>query len=223
MRNAGKDQVPPMRPDEEYREREPMAPGGEVDPATLAEHVASCPACGAWSDASVRLDRLWEATRPAEPGPDAWARLWSEVVAGRAPDRDAAIEPEPEPATLRPAPLAAGRPRRRWLAPALAAAFVAQAAAVFLAAWVLFRDARPDGAPPIAADAIAAAPQSIVFELDEGQTLFLVLDEQGGKVLCQPKLLSTAELVAFDGESPDPYALAFQSDLEMLNAMESLE
>jgi hypothetical protein len=206
-----------MRSDEVSRG--PIDPIREGDPTALAEHLAACPACGSWSEASARLDGLWEATRPPEPGPDAWARVWSEVAAGH--------ELAPEPVTLRLAAFAPDeapsrpRPRRRWLVPAVAGAFVAQAAAVFLAAWVLFRADRPEAPVPVERP-VATAPQAVVFELDEGETLFLVLDEQEGRVVCRPQHLATADLVAFDGESPDPYAVAFQSDLEMLNTMESL-
>lgn len=203
--------------------RELAAPTGEVDAGAIAQHVASCPSCASYAEASARLDRVWAATRPADPTPAQWERLWSAVEEG------APIAP----ATLRLAPLAGGAPAswRRGRAPAIAAAFVAQAAAVALLTWALFRpDHRATPTPSAGlqtVSALATAPgapsQTVEFELEEGQTLFLVLDEHAGKVVCRPQFLATADLVAFDGESPDPYALAFQSDLEMLNAMESLE
>lgn len=206
-----------MRCDEVTREL--AVPTGALDAASVAQHVASCPSCASWAEASARLDRVWEATRPADPRPEQWERLWSAVVA-----------PETAPVTLRLAPLA-DRPapsRRRGWAPLIAAAFVAQAAAVAMLTWAALRPDRATTSPTsgfqtVSTHAPIAPAQTVEFELEEGQTLFLVLDEHAGKVVCRPQFLSTADLVAFDSESPDPYALAFQSDLEMLNAMESLE
>lgn len=208
-----------MRCDEVTREL--AAPTGKVDALALSRHVATCPDCASWAEASARLDLVWSASRPADPSSGHWEQLWSAVTA----EADAEA-----PAALRLASVAASPARRRWLVPAIAAAFVAQAAAVAALTWMLFRPGHDTPTPSTGFQTVsthAGAPvgpsQTVEFELEEGQTLFLELDEQGGKVVCRPRFLETADLVAFDGESPDPYALAFQSDLEMLNAMESLE
>ncbi len=217
--------VPLLRCDEVTREL--AVPTGAVDAEVLARHVASCPSCAAWADASARLDRLWEETRPAEPGPEHWERVWSAVASeGAGKPRTLRLTPTAPAAGVGSAP----RAPRRWLFPAIAAAFVAQAAAVAVLTWVVFRPHREAPTPATGISTVSAgtpapmpSPQTVEFELEEGQTLFLVLDERAGKVICKPQFLATADLVAFDSESPDPYALAFQSDLDMLNAMESLE
>ncbi|MBX6314121.1 MAG: hypothetical protein IRY99_14580, partial [Isosphaeraceae bacterium] len=66
-----------MRCDEVTREL--AAPTSGPDPAALARHLAACPRCSAWAEASERLDRLWDATRPVEP-PAAFETVWGRVT-----------------------------------------------------------------------------------------------------------------------------------------------
>jgi hypothetical protein len=70
--------VPIMRCEEVIREL--AAPTDMRDAAALADHLSRCPSCAAFSDRAVWLDRLWEATRPAEPAPEVWDSLWSQVA-----------------------------------------------------------------------------------------------------------------------------------------------
>src|SRR5262245_40663680 len=99
--------------------RELAAPSAGADLAELQGHLATCPRCAGAAEAARRLDRVWAATRPAEPSATAWDRLWAKVAA--------AAE---APATIS---LAEALPsRRRWLGPAVGLALIAQAAAVVL-------------------------------------------------------------------------------------------
>ena len=54
-----------MRCDEVVREL--AAPTGNRDREAMAEHLAACSACAEWARRAGDLDRLWGATRPAEP------------------------------------------------------------------------------------------------------------------------------------------------------------
>lgn len=56
-------------------------PGTQPDEPALAEHLAGCSACAEWLDRAQKLEKLWDATRPAEPSPQAWDVLWSTVSA----------------------------------------------------------------------------------------------------------------------------------------------
>jgi hypothetical protein len=60
--------------------RELAAPTNTRDAAALADHLSGCSSCAAFSYRAVRLDRLWEATHLAEPAPEVWHNLWSQVI-----------------------------------------------------------------------------------------------------------------------------------------------
>ncbi len=45
--------------------------GELADSSELAAHLATCPACAAWSRRDAVLAQLWDATRPVEPA-DVW-------------------------------------------------------------------------------------------------------------------------------------------------------
>ncbi|MGP0062460.1 MAG: hypothetical protein ACLQGP_02500 [Isosphaeraceae bacterium] len=66
-----------MRCDEVIREL--AVPTGDRDQAALAEHLAGCPSCVAWNRRAAMLDQLWDATRPAEPSPEAWDSVWANL------------------------------------------------------------------------------------------------------------------------------------------------
>jgi hypothetical protein len=95
-------------------------PTGALAQGTLARHLAACPRCAAWAEQSARLDRLWEATRPAELSEAAWERIWSRAS-------EAAFH-RPEVAAAATAPEGA-RPWRGLLTVGFA---VAQAAVLLL-------------------------------------------------------------------------------------------
>jgi len=60
--------------------RELAAPGDTQDAAALVDHLSHCTSCAAFAQRAARLDRLWEATRPAEPAPEVWHNLWSQIA-----------------------------------------------------------------------------------------------------------------------------------------------
>ena len=66
-----------MRCDEVIREL--AVPTDDRDGTALAEHLAGCPSCVAWARRAALLDRLWEATRPPEPSPEAWDSVWANI------------------------------------------------------------------------------------------------------------------------------------------------
>src|SRR5690242_15554699 len=93
--------------------------GARVDQAAVAAHLAACPDCAAWAERAAALDRLWDATRPAEPADETWDALWANVTATL--DR---LAPAVVPGTIR---------LRSWRRPAVALVLLAQAAAVLAA------------------------------------------------------------------------------------------
>lgn len=125
-------------------------PTGAVARGTLSRHLAECPRCAAWAERSARLDRLWEATRPAELSDAAWERIWSRASETAFDRREAEA-----------AAAAAGtRPGRGFLTAGFA---VAQAAVLLLGFVALMergqarRPARP-AADFVAATTPAPAP-----------------------------------------------------------------
>jgi hypothetical protein len=183
--------------------RELAVPTGAIQPAEIGAHLAACPTCASHAEQVHRLDRIWSATRPADPPAEVWDQLWARVMR--------AADGADHPATI---PLnAAGRGRRWW-----AVAAVAQAAAVLIAVGIFLFGPVRQGASrtPI------VVAQTFEFELEPGQTLFLELDEHGDRVVCKPRFEDTAELVAFDDTDPgEPLSLAW--DMVVLNNMESSE
>lgn len=188
--------------------RELTAPIPEVDPAAFQSHLAACPRCAATAGSVRQLDRVWSATRPPELSPAAWDRTWTAVTA--------ALE---APATIA---LASARPARPWLGPLVAAALVAQAAAVVIAAGVLLsRGGLVNGSSDVAQ--VEGRGQVVEFNVEPGSTLFLELDEAGGRVVCTPRSVSTYELVTFDSEGVPPTEMAGVADLLLFNGAEGLE
>jgi hypothetical protein len=192
--------------------RELASPSAGADLAELQRHLATCGRCAGEAEAARRLDRVWTATRPAEPSATAWERLWTAVT-------DA-------PATI---PLADARPsRRRWLAPAVGIALLGQAAAVILGVGLLL--SRGGTAPArvevgqVPAPAPATVPgQNMEFVVEEGHTLFLRLGEADGRIVCWPQNVSTEEMVVFDSEGVPPTDMAALYDFTMLNWAEGAE
>ncbi|MEO6809274.1 MAG: hypothetical protein ABI353_09215 [Isosphaeraceae bacterium] len=64
--------------------RELAAPTGDLAPIELQQHLANCPDCAAWNAKARRLDRLWAATRPAEPCDADFDRVWAHVTQSEA-------------------------------------------------------------------------------------------------------------------------------------------
>jgi hypothetical protein len=157
-----------------------------MNAAELARHVASCPQCTRQAEAAQRFERIWEASRPAEPGPDAWKRIWAEVTRANGPIV-LAMPPQ--------------RQRRRWLIPVLGLTIMAQAAAVLVAVGLLFtRSGFGTGPNRVVSGHTPVHTQAVVeFNLDTGQTLILKL-EGGDRIVCSPQFIATDDLMPFDPE-----------------------
>ncbi len=144
--------------------RELAAPTARRDRDAMAEHLAACPACADWARRAEGLDRLWEATRPAEPSAEAWDAVWAQI-APTLPGRAAARHEEApaggvtpsrngsgprflaHPAAASVAAPAGPRVRgRSWrAAAAVALVGLAQAAAILVALGLAWRPVpRPD-------------------------------------------------------------------------------
>ncbi len=62
--------------------REVSSPSEGRDELALSQHLENCESCAKWAEQASHLDRLWDATRPAEPAPERWSGIWSAIVAG---------------------------------------------------------------------------------------------------------------------------------------------
>jgi hypothetical protein len=129
------------------------APHGP-DSAALTEHLTHCPRCATWARRSARLDRLWEATRPEEPAPEAWATVWAQV--SQALDTASPLAQSPR---LRPSATLGPRPWRRW---GVATFAIAQAAVILVAAWLVSRPGpdRPRPGPSARTDLVLKSATS---------------------------------------------------------------
>jgi hypothetical protein len=158
--------------------------GSWCEEPAIAEHLAGCGACAEWFDRAQKLEKLWDATRPAEPSPQAWDVLWSSV--GAHLDQPIAVErnghgvqvaefpramPErresPEPA------LSPSRARRWRSVAAFGMVGLAQAAALLLAIGLSWH------VPVKVPDALPALAEAEV-EVGEGQKV--VIRSEGPKV-----------------------------------------
>lgn len=145
-----------------------LAAPGELSPDVVAEHLAACPRCAAWSERDAALTRLWDATRPADPGPAAWDAVWARVA-----DRlDAAPEAE-----TRPVPDVVPLPSRFRLG--VYAFIAAQAAAILVALTLGVSRYRPSGGPlPGSSDPGLLARASAV-EIEAGEVVMIREDGKG--------------------------------------------
>jgi hypothetical protein len=154
-----------MRCDEVVREL--ATPTGNWDQSALAEHLAGCPACADWARRAERLDRLWDATRPAEPSPEAWDTVWANIaqalpgpkvavpgglpVIHTTPSRNGSgpkglVYAVPAP-VVAPAPAPAQRRGRSWRLAGVALVGLAQAAAILIALGLAWRTQPHPGVP----------------------------------------------------------------------------
>jgi hypothetical protein len=156
--------------------RELSAPTANRDRAAMAKHLAGCSACAEWARRVEAIDRLWDATRPAEPAPEAWDAVWANIAQALPcpvavhQDREDSAVPDAGPSRngtgpkvlvySAPAPAAAPvgpRPRgrsRRLAAVALVA--LAQAAAILVALGLAWQPTERPAGPPEAGTSIAA-------------------------------------------------------------------
>jgi len=158
--------------------------GSPPDEPALAEHLAGCSDCAAWLDRAQRFEKLWDATRPAEPSPHAWDALWSTVSAQL--DQPVAVERNGHGLHLAGFPRV-GHERQKSAGPALSpartgrwrslAAFgmvgLAQAAALLLAIGLSWK------VPVTVPDTLPALAE-VNVEAGEGQKM--LIRSEGSKV-----------------------------------------
>jgi hypothetical protein len=166
--------------------RELAVPTGHPDASGLAEHLARCPRCASWAEDAARLDRLWEATRPAEPTASRWETTWADV--SQALDRGST----PEPAVLRPGP------HRPWRRSTLVAFGLAQAAAILIAVGFFARhDEAPAPAELVNVEIPYGQPVLIRCDLPTFEVIELPDDENLGVVDSNFDMLNDMEGMAY--------------------------
>jgi len=165
--------------------RELSRPGAPGDNEALSGHLAHCGRCAAEAARVRRFERLWEATRPADPPEVAWDRAWTAIQSelGR---RDAGADRPHLTVGLLAAmdsrPAGPPRSTRRWHSFAVIGMVgIAQAAALLLAIGLSWRDpvrqpdpvASPSG--PTLARAVGASLDS-EFDFEDGQVPLIRTD-----------------------------------------------
>jgi len=182
--------------------RELAVPTDDRDPASLAEHLAQCPSCTVWADQAARFDRLWEATRPAEPTADMWDTVWNQVAcavneSAPAEQRVLALHPsslngstaktEKSPvSTVRSSGFRAGRLM------AIGSLGIAQAAAIFLAVSLSWHPSAKSphlqiGDPSMAQSFVTTDLNTTVstngVEIEEGQQIVIRIEGLAARVV----------------------------------------
>lgn len=183
--------------------RELAVPTDDRDPAGLAEHLAQCPSCARWADRASRFERLWEATRPAEPTGEMWDKVWTQVAHAV----DESTPAEQKAFTLHPSSLNgsaakteespvltggwSGFRARRLMA--IGSLGIAQAAAIFLAVSLSWQ---PSAKSPesqvgntrvaqsfVATDSKTTVSTNGVVEIEEGQQIVIRIEGPAARVV----------------------------------------
>ena len=206
--------------------RQLATPSDDQDSAALAEHLARCTACSNWAERAEQLDRLWLATRPPEPTPQAWEAVWGRIVESL--DSSTPIDFEHSPATIvlragstpedartTSQPFHSSR-RRLWSFATIATFGLAQAAAVLLVVAVAWQ------ALPLTQNGqIATNPDSAVSKVASPATegALLSVDIEEGNLV----------VIRSEGQKPEVLVLTSESSpfgiddwLLMFNAVESM-
>lgn len=185
--------------------RELASPIGDFSPTEMAGHLAICPSCVDWSRRAARFDRIWEATRPAEPTDSTLDVLWASV--------SHTLDTKAIPATLRLRD-ASRRPRSTWFKVAFV---MAQAAAILVAALTLFRrnpDIQPDQRPPVEAvlGKTVKPPTTLALTVDFDQWATVKIGNDDDHE------------VVYDTETQKPgsSAIPYGTQRDLFNALESL-
>ncbi len=161
-------------------------------------HVATCSECRVFVDSIGAFDQLWTASRPETPPEAAWDALWRRVEQATA----AADGPRP---ILRLADRDPARLRRRVRAINLAICATAAAAALMFTLSLRLKSNLVKNLPQVAQTSPqtpAARPAPSVFDIDEGQTIVIRVDDAGRRVV---------DLAAADdfGNAVDPNFMMF--------------
>ena len=141
-------------------------------------------------NAADQLDRVWQATRPSEPTPDAWETVWSNVSASLESStasqlsvvslQTAYLNGSPSISEFRPSKQPqASSGSRSWV---LLTIGFGQAAAIFLAVTLTWSKFNPPQAPHIARPTdLTSSPlrPEPVVQIDEGQRVVIVINPEG--------------------------------------------
>ena len=167
--------------------RELAVPSDGRDDQALATHLSKCDVCAGWAERAAKLDQLWDATRPAEPSPEAWDRVWSSVSA-RLDVADAPVS------GIEGKPLRVSAFSRPWRGLAVVGVIgLAQAAAILLAMSVSWSGPAPK--VPLASPGPEVLAESVV-DVPEGQVVYI---RSTGADL---KIIDVTDLEAANGEDP---------------------
>ena len=182
--------------------RELAVPTDDRDPASLAEHLAQCPSCARWADRAAQFERLWEATRPAEPTGEMWDTVWTQVA--RAVDQSTPVEQKAftlrtssrngSAARTEKSPvltgLSPGLRTRRLMA--IGSLGIAQAAAIFIAVSLSWQPAAKSPQPLVGDTSVA---RSVVetdsnpmvstdgIEIEEGRLIVIRFEGPAARVV----------------------------------------
>lgn len=176
-----------MRCEEVIHELSEPRPGR--NDLAISRHLASCAVCALWAEQAAEFDRLWDATRPAEPSAEAWDHLWSSVTAQL--DQPAhptangmrSIHSRVLPSAGSPAPSGRGRYWRGFAAVGIIG--LAQAAALLIAVGISWRGPATAPSPSKSANLVEVAQNSSPsldseFEVEEGEVV--LINSEGKKV-----------------------------------------
>ncbi len=160
--------------------QELSAPTGRLDPSAMAGHLAACPRCAAWSEKMENLDRIWEATRPADPPAFAFDRLWSNVNQAIETGSEPDVAADPAPQTI---PFDPDRRRvGRWRTVVAVLAPVAAAAILLIALLPGGTPTQPPAGPDLVANTDTETTDAHPESGFDAEGALAVLDAKLGEV-----------------------------------------
>jgi len=181
--------------------RELNLPGDDRHDQALAQHLAECQACARWAEHAARFNRLWDATRPADPSTESWDRLWSSVAA-RVDHSGPVAAPRSRPAhpfatVGDAAPEHSAPVTRSWRGlAAIGLVGLAQAAALFFAVNLFWNTTGKNVRPDDVAQQTAPSLDSVV-DVEWGQVI--LIRSEGSKTV---DITDLASLGSSNGEDP---------------------
>jgi len=196
--------------------RELANPTEGRDPIELAYHLAHCKVCARKADQSIRLEQIWEATRPSDPPAETWDRIWDRVR-GRLEGLPDASHSRP-PRWFRLSSRNVARARSWGTVAAIGIVGVSQAAAVMLAfglSWKSPYSTPPTGVEirrtdaPMVVQTLSPTGHDPTVEIDEGQVV--LIKTEGSQI--QVIDLSSGE----PADNVDRWYLAFNDVESMAN------
>ncbi len=192
-----------MRCDEVMRELN--LPSDDRDDRALARHLAECKSCARWAEHAAGFNRLWDATRPADPPTESWDRLWSSVTARldhSGPVTTPHSRPEnPFAAVGAAVPQHSSPITRSWRGlAAIGLVGLAQAAALFLAVNLYWNTSDKNVQPPFppGPDVVRRTAPSLDSEVDVEEGQVILIRSEGPAV----DVSDLALLETFNGEDP---------------------